>query len=217
MKERSYHQYCPIAHALDLVGDRWALLVVRDLALGPKRFTDLREGLPGIGTNILTDRLKGLERADLVRRRSMPPPAASAVYELTEYGRELEETLVALAKWGGRSLGRSRPGQALSVESVMLALRAVFAHAAKAGIHETYEVRFEDSSLIGAFGVLIAGDAVEVLREAPAGPSVFVQTDLETLYNIAGGRTSMREAVDHGALRFDGDPEVATRLIDCAG
>src|SRR5213076_2721880 len=100
---RKYGQGCGTAHALDLVGDRWALLVVRELVLGPKRFTDLREGLPGIGPNVLSQRLKELEEAEVVRQRVLPPPAGSSVYELTDWGLELEEVIVQLARWGARS------------------------------------------------------------------------------------------------------------------
>ena len=102
---KRYDQYCPMAHALDLVGDRWALLVVRELMHGPRRYTDLVEGLPGIGTNILAARLRDLEQADVVARRTLPPPAASKVYELTDYGRELRPAMRELALWGARSLG----------------------------------------------------------------------------------------------------------------
>src|SRR5512144_1450508 len=110
---KRYEQYCPMAHALDLVGDRWALLVVRELMHGPKRYTDLVEGLPGIGTNILAARLRDLERADIVARRTLPPPAASKVYELTAYGRELRPALRELALWGARSLGPPTPDAGL--------------------------------------------------------------------------------------------------------
>src|SRR5919198_6110493 len=103
MTSRTYEQFCGVARALDLVGERWALLVVRDLVLGPKRFTDLRRGLPGMGTNILAARLKELEHAGVVRRRTLPPPAASAVYELTEWGHELEPVVLALGRWGSRA------------------------------------------------------------------------------------------------------------------
>src|SRR6266540_2349588 len=111
MTDRRYGQTCGIAHALDLVGERWALLVVRELLLGPKRFTDLREGLPGIGANVLASRLRELESAGVVQRRTLPAPAAATVYELTEYGRELEEPLLAFGRWGAKTLSR-RPGDA---------------------------------------------------------------------------------------------------------
>ena len=101
---KRYDQYCPVCHALGLVGERWALLIVRELLRGPKRYTDLVEGMPGIGTNILAARLRELEQGGILRKRKLPPPAASTVYELTEYGAELEEPLYALARWGARSL-----------------------------------------------------------------------------------------------------------------
>ena len=102
---KRYEQYCPMAHALDLVGDRWALLVVRELMHGPKRYTDLVDRLQGIGTNILAARLRDLEANGVVARRTLPPPAASKVYELTDYGRELRPAMRELALWGARSLG----------------------------------------------------------------------------------------------------------------
>ena len=102
---KRYEQYCPMAHALDLVGDRWALLVIRELMHGPKRYTDLVDRLPGIGTNILAARLRDLEAHGVVARRTLPPPAASKVYELTDYGRELRPAMRELALWGARSLG----------------------------------------------------------------------------------------------------------------
>src|SRR3954470_10454631 len=95
---RTYGQGCGTAHALDLVGDRWALLVVRELILGPKRFTDLRDGLPGIGPHVLLQRLKELEDSGVLRRRTLPPPAGSTVYERTEWGRELDEVVIRLAR-----------------------------------------------------------------------------------------------------------------------
>lgn len=213
MTERSYRQYCPIAHALDLVGDRWTLLVVRDLFLGPKRFTDLREGLPGIGTNVLTDRLKGLERAGVIRRRTLPPPAASAVYELTERGRELEGPVVALARWGDGSLGSRSPEQRVSAESVMLALRAAFMGAAERGASGSYEARFAETGFEAVFGVRVGRDGVEVTRGPAVGAETVVRTDVETLYAVANGRESWREAVGRGAVRLDGDPALGEGLL----
>jgi DNA-binding HxlR family transcriptional regulator len=102
---KHYDQYCPVAHALDVVGDRWALLVARELMKGPKRYTDLAEGLPGIGTNILAARLRNLELAGVITKKTLPPPAASRVYELTDYGLELKPVIRELALWGARSLG----------------------------------------------------------------------------------------------------------------
>jgi DNA-binding HxlR family transcriptional regulator len=118
---RSYHDLCPIARALDVVGERWALLVVRELLLGPQRFSDLRLGLPGVSSNLLTDRLRELEARDVVRRRVLPPPAGSSIYELTDRGRRLETVLDALGDWGATE---SPPANgSLSATAVLLFLR----------------------------------------------------------------------------------------------
>src|SRR5213594_4101922 len=101
--KRSYSDGCAMAHSLDLIGERWALLVVRELLLGPKRFTDLRDALPGISPNVLTQRLEELERTSILKRRKLPPPAAAWVYELTEWGLELESVVMALGRWAARS------------------------------------------------------------------------------------------------------------------
>jgi DNA-binding HxlR family transcriptional regulator len=110
---KRYDQYCPVAHALDLVGERWALLIVRELIHGPKRYTDLAEHLPGIGTNILAARLKRLEECGVISKRTLPAPAASRVYELTDYGRGLRTVMRELALWGARSLGPPSPDEDL--------------------------------------------------------------------------------------------------------
>src|SRR5947207_13506240 len=142
MTSRSYDQFCGIARGLDLVGERWALLIVRDLILGPKRFTDLRRELPGIGTNVLAARLKELERDGVVARRTLPPPAASTVYELTEYGRALEGPLLALGRWGAVSMGRREAWHALRSEWLAVALKAFFRPEAAAELRATVAFRF---------------------------------------------------------------------------
>ncbi len=210
MSERSYHQYCPIAHALDLVGDRWALLIVRDLFLGPKRYTDLRDALPGIGSNILAARLKELEGAGVLRRRTLPPPAASTVYELTPYGRGLEEVIAVLGRWGGASLGVIQPDQIISSESVMLAGRALVAALAPALGTARAELRITDAAFSGVFGVQVAvGAVVEVTREPAddaSSPDLTVCTDVATLYTVAAGRISLHEAVAAGVVALEGTP-----------
>jgi DNA-binding HxlR family transcriptional regulator len=113
MPRRSYDQYCPIARALDTVGERWALLIVRELLEGPRRYTDLHADLPGVSTDVLAGRLKDMEREGLVTRRRLPPPGAAYVYELTHRGLELRPVLAALAEWGGPALGEPRPTDAI--------------------------------------------------------------------------------------------------------
>src|ERR687887_236179 len=148
MTRRSYDQFCGIARALDLVGERWAMLIVRDLILGPKRFTDLRRGLPAIGTNVLAARLQELERGGVVARRRLPPPAASTVYELTDYGRKVEGPLLALGRWGALSMGQRQPGQALRSEWLGVALKAFFRPEAAADLRAAIELRFDDGTLL---------------------------------------------------------------------
>jgi DNA-binding HxlR family transcriptional regulator len=126
ISERTYNQYCGVARALDLIGERWALLVVRELALGPKRFTDLRQGLPGIATNVLSLRLRQLERDGIVARRQLPPPAPAQIYELTEHGRDLVPIMLALGRWGASTMGGRSAAQALRAEWLALALKAFF-------------------------------------------------------------------------------------------
>src|ERR1700733_12318950 len=123
--KRTYGDPCGVARALDLIGERWALLVVRELLLGPKRFTDLRAGLPHLGPDILSQRLRELEQSGVVRRDQLPPPAASRVYELTEWGRELEPVVLGLGRWGSRAPFPADHG-ALGVDALMLALQPLY-------------------------------------------------------------------------------------------
>src|SRR5918998_6366268 len=140
-KQRSYDDGCAAAHALDLVGDRWALLVVRELLLGPKRFTDLREGLPNASPNVLAQRLRELEGSGIVRRRKLPPPAASRIYELTAWGAELEPVVISLGRWGARSPSKPQDA-ALGKDSLVLSFRTMFSAEAAQGLKATYELHF---------------------------------------------------------------------------
>ncbi|GAA0934920.1 winged helix-turn-helix transcriptional regulator [Kribbella koreensis] len=126
MTTKTYGQYCGVARALELVGERWALLIVRDLLVGPKRYTDLRAGLPKIPTNVLATRLKELEQAGLVERRILPRPSGAIVYELTAYGADLEDVVLALGRWGARSLGELRPDDIITSDILVMALRSTF-------------------------------------------------------------------------------------------
>ena len=127
MSNRSYNQYCGLAYALDIIGERWTLLIVRELIPGPRRFTDLLDGLPGISTNLLSERLKSLEQQGLLCRRILPPPAGSTVYELTSLGRALENSLIELGKWGSQFVpSSSEDASLLNVGSYALTLKTFF-------------------------------------------------------------------------------------------
>ncbi|WP_436534164.1 winged helix-turn-helix transcriptional regulator [Actinoplanes sp. HUAS TT8] len=144
MRTRDFGQYCGLARALELVGERWALLVVRDLAVRPRRYTDLIEGLPGIPTNVLSTRLKELEQAGLVERRIAPAPQRGVVYALTTTGHELEPALLALGRWGATQMGDPRPGEIVTPQSLAMTLRAVFDAGAAAGRTASWEIRAAD-------------------------------------------------------------------------
>jgi len=141
VKRREFGQYCGLARALELVGERWALLIVRDLAARPRRYTDLIEGLPGIPSNVLSTRLKELEQAGIVERQVAPAPQRGLVYTLTASGRELEPAILTLGRWGATQLGEPRPGEIVTPESVSMVLRASFDETAAAGLTASWEVR----------------------------------------------------------------------------
>jgi DNA-binding HxlR family transcriptional regulator len=168
---KRYDQYCPVAHALGLIGERWSLLIVRELLLGPKRYTDLAASLPGIGTNILAARLKELETCGLVTKHRLDPPAASMVYELTPYGHELKSVMRSLALWGLRSIGPPRDEDDFAPGWLYGALDTVFAPAAPAG---SFEFRI---------GSEVAGIVDGEARRGPIeDPDVVIEAGVEAFY-----------------------------------
>ena len=195
---KHYDQYCPVAHALDVVGDRWALLVVRELMQGPKRYTDLAEGLPGIGTNILAARLRDLEAAGVVTKKMLPPPAASRVYELTDYGLELKSVMRELALWGARSLGPPTAGDELFPGWLENAIDSVLGPVAPPGRFE-FRVGDEIASLVD--GVASTGPIDD--------PDVVVEGDAEGLYYLFTERRL-------DGVSISGDRALLDRLIDAA-
>jgi DNA-binding HxlR family transcriptional regulator len=206
---RTYGQFCGFARALEVVGERWALMVIRDLTVSPRRFTDLRRGLPGIPTNILAARLKELELAGVVRRRILPRPAASVVYELTEYGAELEDVVLALGRWGAKSLGQPRPGEIITVDSLIVALRTTFRPEAARQLHVNYELRVGEIVLRACIddGSLDAGAG------PPLEPDLVIDTQL-ALKALMAGEISPDEAIDSGLVRLTGDPSLLARFAD---
>jgi DNA-binding HxlR family transcriptional regulator len=193
---KRYDQYCPVAHALDLVGERWALLVVRELMHGPKRYTDLAEHLPGIGTNILASRLRDLEACGIVAKRKLPPPAASRVYELTEYGRGLRTVVRELALWGARSLGPPTPDDELFPGWLENAVDTVLAPIAPPGRFE-FRVGDEVASLVDGEAQPGPLDEPDVVVEGdPEGIYyMFVDRRLD-LMTIQGDRALLEQLID---------------------
>ncbi|SFB07250.1 transcriptional regulator, HxlR family [Amycolatopsis marina] len=208
---RSYNDACGMAHALDLVGERWALLVVRELVLGPKRYTDLRVGLPGISANVLSHRLDELTETGVVRRRRLGPPSGASVYELTEWGQELEPVIMRLGRWGARSPSRPREAN-LSVSSVVLSLRTNFEPAASADIGVGLELRFGEEHFLAK----VDQGKFEVHR-APGNhdqaPDAVVDTTPIILAGLLYGGQDLDAAVDSGSVTVEGDRAVVERFL----
>jgi DNA-binding HxlR family transcriptional regulator len=203
---KHYEQYCPVAHALDLVGERWALLVIRELMPGPKRYTDLAEHLPGIGTNILASRLRDLEAGGIVEKRTLPPPAASRVYQLTPYGLELRPVLRELALWGARSLGPPTHEDELYPGWLENALGTVLAPFAPPGRFE-FRIGEEIASIVDGQAQRGSVDDPDVVIEGdPVGIyHMFVDQRLD-LVTVEGDRNLLEQLVD-----------VAPRPLETAG
>jgi DNA-binding HxlR family transcriptional regulator len=206
---RTYDDGCAAAHALDLVGERWALLVVRELLLGPKRFTDLRAGLPNVSPNVLAQRLRELEEAGVVRRRKLPPPAASRVYELTEWGEELEPVIVSLGRWGVRSPLRPRDA-ALGVDSLVLSFRTMFDARVAEGIRASYELRLGEDR----FRAVVDEGRFEIVRGGAERPDAIVEAgDAAVLRALVYEGRDLDEALRSGDVRIEGDREAVERFL----
>jgi DNA-binding HxlR family transcriptional regulator len=193
---KSYHQYCPIAHALDVVGERWSLLVVRELLEhGPLRYSDLHSRLDHCGTNILAARLRDLERGGVIRKRRLPPPAASSVYELTEYGEELRPVMHLLAHWGARSLGPPSSEEELRPGWLAGALRMAFPPTTT-GSRVEFRIGDELASLVDGDVVdgAIDAPAAVVAGDAPGFYSLVVDRNLDAV-SISGSKRAVRDVL----------------------
>ncbi|MDT4943666.1 MAG: hypothetical protein QOH14_399 [Pseudonocardiales bacterium] len=201
---RRYDDPCGIARALDVVGDRWALLVVRELIFGPRRFAQVRSGLHGVSPNVLSQRLRELEDAGLVRREVLEPPASVPIYELTDRGRALEPILLELGRWGSREPVTT--AEELGVSALLLALKTVFDPVA--GVDATFALSVDGEW----FRVRVAERSIEISRGRADRASVTIETDVPTLRSVAFGRESIVTAERDGRLTLAGDRRVAKRF-----
>jgi DNA-binding HxlR family transcriptional regulator len=206
---RRYDDACATAHALDLIGERWALLVMRELMMGPRRFGDLRASLPGISANVLTQRLEGLEAAGILRRRKLPPPASVQVYELTEWGREAEPILLSLGKWAVRS-PRHDPTLPLSPIALMLSFRAKFETARAGDTSVTIGFRFGEE----AFAVSVCDGVLTSERGEPVRADVAVIGTPPAVAGLVYGKLPLVELEQQGALSVSGSRDALTRFAD---
>jgi DNA-binding HxlR family transcriptional regulator/putative sterol carrier protein len=205
---RTYGDGCAIALGLDLIGERWALLVVRELLLGPKRYTDLRRGLPNASPNVLTQRLGELERAGIIRRRKLPPPAGARVYELTDWGRELEEIVIALGRWSARAPSGLAEGP-IGADSIILALRSRFDPSAADGLRAGFELRLGEDR----FRIDVDGEELDAVRGDADRPDATIDTEPDTLAAVLWGGLSAADAQRAGSMTIEGDKAAAERFL----
>jgi len=207
--KRQYDQYCPVACALDVVGERWAMLVVRELLPGPKRFVDLEAGLPGIGTNTLTTRLDELERAGVIAKRRLPAPSASVVYELTNWGRDLGPIVWAIARWGVGRLGAVTPLHTLRASWLATALQAFFRKEAVRDLTALVELVLPT----GTLSLHFRRGKLTVKEEPAERPALRIITTEQRFLDLVGGpapRGSRRKQ----DLRIEGDGSLVERLVE---
>lgn len=206
---RSYNQHCTLAHALDLVGERWTLLIVRELLAGPRRYTDLAHGLVTVPSNILATRLRDMEALGLVARSRLPAPAENViVYELTEEGAALEDAVSALSRWGARSLPSTTDGRAFHARWLIPVMEARFDPEAAAGVNESYQLQVDGEEAVhlkvqDGHGNAFPGPAPE--------PAVTLKADAETLVALANGAITVPDAISRGA-RIEGAPDAVQRM-----
>jgi len=201
VKSRGYRQYCGLARALELVGERWAMLIIRDLCVGPRRYTDLLDGLPGIPTNVLSTRLKELEQSGIIERRIAPAPQRGVLYALTPGGHAIEPAILTLGRWGATQLDDPRPGEIVTAESVTMTLRAVFNAEEAAGLTASFEIHAADIVL----HLVVTGGKLE----AEVGPALG-KPDLVITFQPDGlpSYRSLIQAAKCGLVELDGRREL---------
>jgi DNA-binding HxlR family transcriptional regulator len=205
---RRYDDACGAAHALDLLGERWALLVVRELMLGPKRFGDIKTGLPGISANVLTQRLEGLEASGVLVRRKLPPPASAQVYELTPWGYEAEPIFQALGRWAARSPGHD-PSLPLSAVSLMLSFRTMFDPARARGLTARVAIVIGEESFV----VRIVRGELAAERGAVEGAQLVLEGTAPAIAAAVYGGQPIEALEAAGALRVEGDRPLARQFV----
>jgi len=204
MSRRSYGQFCGLVRAAELVAERWALLIVRDLLVSPKRYTDLLNGLPGIPTNVLAARLKQLEEGGVVRRRL---DDRAVLYELTEYGQELEAAVLALGRWGARMLTEPAPDEVVTPDSMVMAFRSTFRPEAAQGLTASFEVRLGEIAL----HVHVEDGEAHVDAGAAPAPDLVIETG-PAIKALLAGELTPAEARANGSVRLTGDPRLLDRF-----
>jgi DNA-binding HxlR family transcriptional regulator/putative sterol carrier protein len=208
---RTYNQYCATARTLDVVGERWTLLIVRELLTGPKRFRDLLDSLHGIGTGLLAARLKFLDGEGIIQRTILPPPAGTPAYDLTEAGRDLEPAVMALSRWGMTwALGERREGEEFRPGWAVLGMQALFDPDAANELEAVYEFRVDDD----VFHARLDRGRIETVHGPAQRADVVIETSGEVFLELAAGRLSLADALRAGTVSTSGDRQALRKLRD---
>ncbi|WP_227983860.1 winged helix-turn-helix transcriptional regulator [Nocardia spumae] len=209
MDQRTYNQYCATARTLDLVGERWTLLLIRELLTGPKRFGDLQASLRGLGTGLLAARLKHLEREGLAQKITLPPPARTPAYALTEAGQELGPPILGLARWGLKwAMGERLESETFHPGWAVLGLRACFDAEAARGLSAVYEFRIDDE----VFHARIEDGAIEALHGPAQHPDATITISEEAFLEVTSQGRTFADAITTGAASASGDRKALGRL-----
>lgn len=210
MNNRSYNQFCALAYALDMIGERWTLLIIREMLTGPRRFTDLTDGLPGISSNLLSQRLKSLEQQGIIHKRELPPPAGSTVYELTDVGRSLDQAALELGRWGSQFLPKSLEGIALpSLGATALAIKAFFHPEQAQAANEVYELHLGSEIL----QVQVQDGQLRVQQGQQLPADAVFHTEMAIFMGLFAGQIPPDEAIDNGLIQIEGNPAALKRLL----
>lgn len=206
---RTYNEYCAVAKGLDVIGDRWSLLLARELLLGPKRYKDLLAALPGIGTNLLAQRLRELERVGVVGRATLPPPAGSSVYRLTPHGEALQPVVGAIGRWGAAFLGAPEPDDVMVPGAYFVAMRHSFKSDRAGDLAETYELHVDGR----VFAVQVQNSACTTAEAPASAPDAVFRLDVQTLNALLLEGLDPDDAVAQGRVDLSGDSAALRRFI----
>jgi DNA-binding HxlR family transcriptional regulator len=204
-----YGQSCAIARGLEVLGGRWTLLIVRELLIGPRRFTDIEQNLPGIPSSLLGDRLRELETTGLVRKRRLPRPAPSVVYELTDAGRALDEVVLAIGRWGSLFARRAAADDASRPEWQLYALKGAFRPEAAARVNRTIEMQFGDHVVTAK----VRRGRLKLSEGSAVAPDLVVKTEFRTFTDLVAGRLTLADARRRGLTTLEGKTSGHTELL----
>jgi len=209
MTKRTYGQFCGLARALEIIGERWAMLIIRDLLVSPKSVADLYWGLPRIPTEVLCARLNEFEHMGVVQQSATPRPDGSVVYELTDWGRELDDITLRLGLWGTKILGEPRPEDIVTADSLVMALRTTFRPEAAKGVKVSYQLRFDDIVIHAQ----IKNGAIRAAEGTLEGADLVIEPGGE-LKSLMTGAATAAEVLANGSVRVTGDPALLTLFTD---